>query len=131
MRPVPFSYEKKKGIMEKTVLGRQGEILARLFLEKRGQRYRESNYRRRGGEIDIVMEDGESIVFVEVKTRYSRRYGEPAEAITAVKQKHIRYCAVLYIAEHGLHARPVRFDVVEVMMKHGEKPRIHHIRDAF
>ena len=117
--------------MERTDFGREGERLARTYLEKKGMRCTARNFKRLHGEIDLVMDDGRVLVFVEVKTRHSLRWGTPAEAVTSSKQRHIRWCAEVYCAENRIENRPLRFDVVEILALPGSPPRIRHIPNAF
>ena len=83
------------------------------------------NFRCKHGEIDLIMKDGSVFVFIEVKTRRSRLYGEPIEAVTVYKQQQ-----VFLLARH-LHDVRIRFDVVEVMMAPGRAVRLRHTRNAF
>ena len=101
--------------MNKRAFGSQGEADARAFLEKKGLKILEMNFRRPTGEIDIIARRGRTLVFVEVKRRSSLRYGRPAEAVDRAKQGHILRTAALYLQENGLYDAPVRFDVVEVL----------------
>lgn len=117
--------------MGNTAFGREGEALARSYLEGKGMRFARQNYKRLHGEIDLVMEDGRTIVFVEVKTRRSLRWGLPAESVTAAKQRHLRWCAEVYCAEQHIENHPIRFDVVEILALPGTPPRIRHIKNAF
>jgi len=80
------------------------------------------------GEIDIVAKDNDYTVFIEVKTRLSSSYGEPAEAVDYIKRKHLINSARYYISENKLFDTPIRFDVVEVF---GEEKKINHIENAF
>jgi len=116
--------------MRTTAVGRAGEDLARQYLEAKGMKFLEKNFKRRHGEIDLIMEDGAYWVFVEVKTRKSLAYGLPIEAVTPAKQRHIRWCADIYFAERHVFEHPARFDVVEILWQ-GGYPKIHHLRDAF
>lgn len=117
--------------MKKTDRGRKGEELACRYLTERGFSLVTRNFRRLRGEIDLIMEDRSTLVFVEVKTRCSLRYGQPREAVTDLKQQRIRRCAVQYLAERETGSRPVRFDVVEVMIGPGGTARLYHLRNAF
>ncbi len=117
--------------MGTTTFGREGEALARAYLERKGMTFAAGNFKRLHGEIDLIMEEGRTLVFVEVKTRRSLRYGTPAEAVTPVKQRHLRWCAEVYCAEHRIEGRPLRFDVVEVLALPGAPPRLRHIPNAF
>ena len=112
--------------MNKRRFGGQGEAEARAFLEGKGAKVLEMNYRRPTGEIDLVARLRGTIVFVEVKRRSSLRYGRPAEAVDRAKQGHILRTAALYMQEKGLDDAPVRFDVIEVL-----PDGIRHIENAF
>ena len=111
--------------------GRKGEIIAARFLRKAGMRILQRNCRRRLGEIDIVARDGDEVVFVEVKTRTSERWGEPADALTAEKRRRLRRAAEQYASRTGIVEFPLRFDVVTVLLPDGSEPTIRHYRDAF
>ena len=112
--------------MNKRRFGGEGEAEARAFLERKGLKILEMNYRRPTGEIDIVARHRRAVVFVEVKRRSSLRFGRPSEAVDRAKQLHILRTAQLYLQENRLEDMPVRFDIVEVLP--GE---INHIENAF
>lgn len=116
-------------------LGKLGEDAAAEELARRGYRLRARNYRCRGGEADLVAEDGEILVFGEVKTRSTLRYGLPHEAVNRAKRRRLVLAAEAYLhahaAESGLEDRPVRFDVVEIIVLKGEIAGIEVIRNAF
>ena len=112
-------------------LGRLGETAAAQALERAGLRVVERRYRRRVGEIDIIAERGELLVFVEVKTRQSVRYGTPGESITAAQRRRIARAALDYLTRRGFLARPCRFDVVEVYATNEGITRVRHIEAAF
>ena len=78
-----------------------------------------------------IMEDGETLVFIEVKSRTNRRYGEPKEAVTPFKQQHVRYTAKAFACSRHIEGRRIRFDVVEVMQMADGTVKFHHIRNAF
>ncbi len=112
--------------MNKRAFGGMGEADARRFLERKGARVLEMNYRRPTGEIDIIAQKGRTILFVEVKRRSSLRYGRPAEAVDRAKRGHILRTAALYMQEKRLGDAPVRFDVIEIL-----PDEIRHIENAF
>ena len=112
------------------VSGGYGEQLARAFLVREGYRILEMNYRFHHGEIDIIAEEGEVLVFCEVKTRTNDRYGAPELAVTLLKQRQIRKIALGYLTVRHLHDRICRFDVIAVCLHSGE-PEIRLLRDAF
>ena len=95
-------------------LGELGEDLASRELTSRGYAILARRYHTRHGEIDIVAQDGETIVFVEVKRRRTREFGTAAEAVTRWKQRRVAAMAVDYLARNRLADRPCRFDVVAI-----------------
>ncbi len=111
--------------------GCRGEQLAAAFLQRRGYRLLERNFRVRGGEIDLIAEERGVIVFVEVKTRASQRYGEPAAAVTRRKQERLSRAALAFLVRRGLTDRPARFDVVTVRLAGGRPPVIELFTNAF
>ena len=110
--------------------GSDGEELAARTLEQRGYTVLARRYRTRAGEIDIVAEVGTTVVFVEVKTRHGRGFGDPAEAVTWRKQHRVVAMAADYLARFGLEHRPVRFDVVSVLID-GDASIVEVVEDAF
>lgn len=100
--------------------GKAGEDMALGVLKKNGYRIIERNYRCRYGEIDIIAKDGDTIVFVEVKTRSSSSFGPPKASVDHRKQRHIIKAATEYLARCGLTDRDARFDVVGIELKGGE-----------
>ena len=111
-------------------LGRLGEELAARALTARGYRIRERNWRCTAGELDIVAEDGDVLVFIEVKTRRGREYGTPEEAVTPAKQARLVELAATYVQESGWQS-DWRIDVVAVeLMPDGRLSRLDVIRNA-
>lgn len=113
--------------------GDWGEALAAEYLEARGCRIVEREWRCRFGEIDLIAEQEGTLLFVEVKLRTNLRYGMPRESVTAKKQEKLRSAALLYLSMHGLDA-PARFDVAEVYtdVHHSARStRIEYIENAF
>ena len=97
-------------------LGRTGERLAAEKLESCGYRLLQRNFRCRYGEIDIVAEDGDDLVFIEVKTRRGDSYGRPEEAITVRKRHRLVKVATYYIGLHAGTERSWRIDVVAIQL---------------
>lgn len=114
--------------MSTTSVGRGGEARAEAFLVERGYKLLRRNYRNGPREIDLIMQDGATVVFVEVKARARTDYGTPAEFVTASKRKMLTLAAEAYLIEEGLLDTPARFDVVEVYLS---TDRICHIENAF
>ena len=100
-------------------LGRRGEALARRHLESRGYVVIETNYRTRGGEIDLVTEHRGKLVFVEVRTTSTRSFGSPEESITRKKRKHLIRTARHYLNARDRADRDWRVDVVAVEFGRG------------
>ena len=115
----------------RSALGEEGERAAARFLESRGYRILERNYRTRRGEIDLIAEDGRVLVFVEVKVRLDDRFGGPAAAITRAKQARIARLAQQYLAWRRLSDRPCRFDVVLIWGDDPKTRRIELLPGAF
>lgn len=112
------------------MVGIEGEAVARRFLEGLGFRILEENFACPLGEIDLIAQDGEVLVFVEVKARRSTRFGGPAEAVHARKQRQIVRVAEAYMRERRLRV-PCRVDVVAVSFPpQGSEPRVELIRNA-
>ncbi|MFN2321399.1 MAG: YraN family protein [Trueperaceae bacterium] len=106
------------------------ERLARAELEARGLVTLDANVRSRGGELDLVMQDGRAVVFVEVRQRTRGGFGGAAESLGARKQAKVRRAAERWLARHGRHEDSVRFDAFLV---DGDEPAptVRHVRDAF
>lgn len=111
--------------------GKLGEIEALEELERRGYHILERNYRCRRGEADLVAEEGEALVFVEVKTRTELGHGLPREAVGRTKQQRLVHAALRYCHDHPGEERPIRFDVVEVVLLRGQVAGVEVIPDAF
>lgn len=116
--------------MNRVALGRQGEEETCRYVQNTGMAVLERNYFTRTGEIDIIARDGETIVFIEVKTRRGTRYGSAAEAVTPAKIKKILRAAQAYIQAENLHDSNFRFDVAEVYGQ-GGRFEINYIKHAF
>lgn len=110
--------------------GRRGERLAAAFLERAGHRIVERNYRTPRGEIDLITEDGDDLVFVEVRLRSGAGYGGPAASVTPEKRRRLIRAAARYLADGEGADRACRFDVVAIVVS-GDHHRIDHHRNAF
>jgi len=111
-------------------LGTEGEDLAVRFLKEKGYRIIARNYKTYFGEIDIIAKDGNTIVFIEVKTRTDVSFGYPFEAVHRKKIQKIKKLALLYLKKQG-EELPVRFDVLSIFCLDNGKKEIEHIKDAF
>ena len=112
--------------LHKKILGRKGEKLAEEFVKKQGMKILKKNYRTPFGEADLIVEDGDEIVFIEVKTRTSSAYGAPKEAVGKTKQERYKKIALFYGAKKKEEPN-ARFDVAEVF----DDGRIEYIKNAF
>ncbi len=98
----------------RAALGRRGEQLAAGWYRRRGYEVLARNWSTRNGELDLVVARRGELVFCEVKTRTSRRFGHPVEAVHAAKQRRIRQLALQWMAATGVHRSRLRFDVAAV-----------------
>jgi len=112
-------------------VGRAGELAAGWFLRKLGYRILRRNYRLGHDEIDLIVRDGDEVVFVEVKTRSSRTWGDPQIAVTPAKQRKVARAAVAFVEKNRLRERPLLFDVVAGLVEEGCEPEIEHYKNAF
>jgi len=110
-------------------VGSKGEDIAAEFLKSSGYRIISRNYKTPIGELDIIAKDGDTLVFVEVKTRSSDAFGYPFEAVGAHKRHKLKNLAMLYLKNQKKNCA-VRFDVVSITLSSMEK-EIEHIKDAF
>lgn len=118
-------------------VGQGGEDLAARYLQDKGYRILERNYRFQRAEVDLVCfqpaknyEDGGELVFVEVKTRSSHTYGVPETAVDISKQKNLRRAALAYLYEYRMEGAYCRFDVLAIT-RTSSQVDIHHIENAF
>jgi len=111
------------------LLGARGEREAERYLRRQGMRIWQRGFRTRTGEIDLIARDGDTLVFIEVK---SRRQGEPAEAVTPEKERRITSAALVFLRRHQLLDERCRFDIVAIVWPDDRlEPRIEHFRNAF
>ena len=118
--------------MDKKLLGRWGEEQAARYLQKKKFRIVGMNYTCRFGEIDIIAENRDYVLFVEVKLRKSDRFAAAREFVNTAKQERLITTAQLWLAANPVKKQP-RFDVVEIYAPHGSEGeiRINHIENAF
>lgn len=117
----------------KKSFGSEGEEIAAKYLAEKGFEIIERNYFAGHGEIDIIAKDPRDgyLVFVEVKTRNTMDYGDPAYAINKKKMIQLKKLAELYLAEKNILEQDCRFDVVTVLMINPDNPLIEHYENAF
>jgi len=115
----------------KRARGIRGEDLAVTYLKKKGYKVIERNYRCQWGEIDLIAREGDTLVFVEIKSRTSSGFGLPQDAVDRFKQEKLVQVARAYMAEHRLTEDiSMRFDVVAVQLT-PSGPEMELIKDAF
>jgi putative endonuclease len=112
--------------------GSAGEKAARDFLQERGLKFLCGNFRSRRGEIDLIMREGQCLVFIEVKTRSPGGWVRPSRAVSSGQKKRISLAAMDYLKEIGQPAIKIRFDIVEVLWGGGDAPlEIRQLENAF
>jgi len=109
--------------------GKNGEKLAIQFLKNKGFNIITKNYYTKFGEIDIIAEKKELLVFIEVKTRHTNKFGEPQEAITKTKKHKIHLSIKTYLSKNKVN-KQIRFDVIGIKIKKN-KAYIKHIKDIY
>jgi len=114
--------------MNNKIKGKTGEDIAANYLKNKGYEIIDRNFRTNVGEIDIIAAGDGFLVFVEVKERFSEKFGYAAEAVNHFKRRKINQVASQYINKYRMYNSCVRFDVVEVYM---EDKRVEHIENAF
>lgn len=113
-------------------IGNLGEFLAANYLCSIGYTIIKKNFRCKIGEIDIIAKNRNTICFIEVKTRSSRNYGEPCEAVNYFKKIKIYRTAYIYIQKNNLYGYDIRFDIIEIMLSSNRKNyNINIIKNAF
>jgi putative endonuclease len=113
------------------LFGQAGESAAEEFLRHKGYRIVARNLRSSVGELDLVAEDGQVLVFIEVKARRTDAYGGAIYAVHQRKQEKVIRLAAQYLARHHIKDRLCRFDVVLLQGSNAVAPQIEHIQNAF
>jgi len=116
---------------QRRAVGAYGERMAERHLREQGLVVLARNWRCADGEIDLILRDGEDLVFCEVKTRRGDRFGTPAEAIGADKIRRLRRLAARWLAQTQVRPREIRFDVVAVLPQRRGATVVEHVRAAF
>jgi len=111
-------------------LGRDGEQIAKQYLEEKGYEILDENWIHGKAEVDLIVYKDGLIVFVEVKTRSSIAFGQPEEFVQKAKQKQMEIAAMAYI-EIMNHQNEIRFDIIAITFKKDHTYNINHIEDAF
>ena len=118
-------------ILQKIQLGQIGEEAAVSFLERQGYKIVEQNFRNTLGEIDIIAYDGDTICFIEVKTRNSDIFGSPFDSVPVAKQRKIARVALSYLKFKGKYDEKARFDVIAVFVCGDSCQNVEIIKNAF
>ena len=113
-------------------IGKLGERLAADFLQKRGYEIIDKNFTCPVGEIDLVARDNGTVVFIEVKSRSSNRFGLPIEAVDFHKRRKMVQVALFYMKKNNLSGFGLRFDIVSVLInRQEEKALLNLTKNAF
>lgn len=111
--------------------GNIGEELATRYLENKGYKIQERNFRTRFGELDIICWDKETLVFVEVKTKIGHDFGEPEEMVNSAKLSQVKRMAGVYLLDKNLEVA-CRVDVVAIVLKeNGEVEKLEHYQAVY
>lgn len=109
--------------------GKEGEQLAKEYLTSKDYLILETNYRNKIGEIDLIALDKDILVFIEVKTRTSTKYGYAFEAVDFRKQRKILNTSLVYVKYKNYIDTQIRYDIIEIYLT--ENPKINHLENAF
>lgn len=115
-------------VLAKDAVGAYGERVAAAHLVSAGMVILDRNWRSRAGELDIVARDGDTVVFCEVKTRTSTRFGFPLEAVTERKAARLRRLAAAWLTESGVQVAEIRIDLVGVLRPQRGPAQVEHVR---
>ena len=115
---------------DRSIQGIAGEQAAARFLRRKGMKVLRRNWKARSGEIDLIVRDGDALVFVEVKARSSEHWGAPQDSVTPAKQCRLTRAAEEFVSRFRVSDRPLRFDIVSVLLAE-DGPVIQHFPDAF
>lgn len=114
------------------IFGDRGERAAAKYLKAKGMKVIARQYLTQWGEIDLIMLDGDTLVFVEVKTRHSGKSGQPSERVDRLKRTNSTKAALAFLKTHGQLGHRARFDVIAIVWPENSKvPDITHIPNAF
>jgi putative endonuclease len=126
-----FVYIEEKILMGQIhLLGKKGEAIARQYLLRKGWTILETNWRISRAEVDLIAKDGEVLVFIEVKTRSTDYFGQPAEFVESKKEMMLAGAASAYMEEIG-HDWEIRFDIIGIVFQNEQQYELKHIPDAF
>jgi putative endonuclease len=125
------TWRRKEELPEHLRRGHLGERAARKHLRRLGLQFLTANFRSPRGEIDLVLRDGDCLVFAEVKTRSSEDWTRPAAAVDARKRRLLSQTALDYLRLLRTPEVKIRFDIVEVLLSDGEVREVRHLANTF
>lgn len=113
-------------------IGKYGETIATDYLINNGYEILDKNFQTRYGEVDIIGQKNDMIIFFEVKSRYTNSFGTPLESVTCHKKGKIISISSYYIYVNNLYDYNIRYDVIEIIFNHlNDTYKINHLIDAF
>lgn len=115
--------------MDKRVLGKKGEEIASKYLIKSGYKVIEKNYRTKYGEIDLICEKEDSIIFIEVRTKTNLDYILPEESITSKKIEHLKKSSLEYLSNSNRKYKNIKFEFIGILFLNKENYKLNHIKD--
>lgn len=110
--------------------GTKGEVIAKKYLEEKGYKILETNWRCHRAEVDLIAFKDSTLIFAEVKTRTGNSYGEPEDFVTYAKQGLMEFAAEEYIYKLE-HNDEIRFDIISILFDKFDSYTVNHIEDAF
>jgi putative endonuclease len=122
---------KKRLFADPKLLGRWGEKRCEKYLKRKGLSPLTRNFSCKTGEIDLIMVDGQTIVFIEVKTRASEDFTPTETLVTKDKQNKIYNTARYFLNSHNIENRPYRFDIITIVLEDNGRQHINHYENAF
>ena len=108
-----------------------GERAAKKFLRQQGLKFLTANFDTMRGEIDLILRDGDCLVFAEVKTRSSENWTRPSKAVNAGKRQRLSKCALDYLRKLNNPQIKIRFDIVEILLSDGKVREVRHLPNTF
>ena len=123
---------RRKLLADRKLLGQWGEKYCERFLKRKGLKILTRNFSCKTGEIDLIMVDTEGgIVFVEVRTRADEKFVEAESSITTAKKNRLKRAARYFLSTQNIENRPLRFDIVTIVLGQKGRPQLRHYKNAF
>lgn len=117
--------------MNSNDIGQQAEAFAKAYLLKQGLKFIQANFHCKLGEIDLIMSDQDSLVFIEVKARKTHLFGSGLEAVNSSKQQKLIKASQVYLQQQHLLEHPCRFDVISIRSHDGQMSLEQWLKNAF